>query len=172
MFIIFAGLPGTGKSTIAKELAGRLAAVYLRVDTIEQAIRSSGVLAPGADVGPSGYVAAYRIAGENLRMGRIVIADSVNPLKITRDAFRGVAEQAGATFLEIEVTCSDMAIHRDRVRSRKTDVKGLTPPTWEEVQAHHYEAWVRPPLVLDTASLAIDQSVESIVAALKTGRLS
>jgi predicted kinase len=35
MLIIFGGLPGTGKTTISKEVAKRLKAVYLRVDTIE-----------------------------------------------------------------------------------------------------------------------------------------
>ena len=39
MLIIFGGLPGSGKSTIARALALRLGAVYLRIDTIEQAIR-------------------------------------------------------------------------------------------------------------------------------------
>ncbi|MCE5382318.1 AAA family ATPase, partial [Pectobacterium punjabense] len=36
MLIIFGGLPGTGKSTIARLLATRLNAVWLRIDTIEQ----------------------------------------------------------------------------------------------------------------------------------------
>ena len=169
MLIIFAGLPGTGKSTIARELARRISAVYLRIDTIEQAIRDSGSMI-GADVGPAGYIAAYRIAADNLRLARTVVADSVNPLKITRDAFRGVAEQAGAACLEVEIICSDTEIHRDRLRMRRTDVEGLVPPTWEDVQARHYEAWDRPHLVLDTASLAITQGVESVLAALETGR--
>jgi len=36
---IFAGLPGSGKSTIAQLLSKQLKAVYLRVDSIEQALR-------------------------------------------------------------------------------------------------------------------------------------
>jgi len=42
MLIVFAGLPGTGKSSVARELAGKLDAVWLRIDSIEQAIRESG----------------------------------------------------------------------------------------------------------------------------------
>ena len=37
MLIIFGGLPGSGKSTVAQALALRTGACYLRVDTIEQA---------------------------------------------------------------------------------------------------------------------------------------
>jgi len=42
MLIIFGGLPGTGKTTIARELSSQLGAMYVRVDSIEQAIRDSG----------------------------------------------------------------------------------------------------------------------------------
>lgn len=36
---IFAGLPATGKTTLARQLARHLNAVHLRIDTIEQALR-------------------------------------------------------------------------------------------------------------------------------------
>src|SRR5260370_41943793 len=89
MLIALAGLPGTGKTSIARGLAKQLRATYLRVDTIEQALRSSGRLA--TDITAEGYVVAYRVAEENLSLGHIVIADSVNPIEITRDAWLGVA---------------------------------------------------------------------------------
>jgi adenylate kinase len=41
LLVIFAGLPGTGKTTIARALARDLGAVYLRIDSIEQAILAS-----------------------------------------------------------------------------------------------------------------------------------
>ncbi len=34
MLIVFSGLPGTGKTTIARELACRIGAIYLRIDVI------------------------------------------------------------------------------------------------------------------------------------------
>jgi predicted kinase len=43
MLIIFGGLPGTGKSAIAAELAHQSGAMHLRIDSIEQAIRASGL---------------------------------------------------------------------------------------------------------------------------------
>jgi len=75
MLIVLGGLPGTGKTAIARSLARRLNAVHLRIDTIEQALRSCDVLK--ADVGPAGYVIAYGLAEDNLRIGEIVVADSV-----------------------------------------------------------------------------------------------
>ena len=43
MLIILGGLPGTGKTTIARELARQLGAVHVRIDSIEEAILDSGV---------------------------------------------------------------------------------------------------------------------------------
>ena len=43
MLIIFGGLPGVGKTAIAVELARLIGAVHLRIDSIEQGIRASGV---------------------------------------------------------------------------------------------------------------------------------
>ena len=75
--VVFNGLPGVGKSPTARLLSVRLRAVYLRVDTIEQAIRSGGV----GGVGPAGYEVANRLAVENLRLGRHVVADCAKPCR-------------------------------------------------------------------------------------------
>jgi predicted kinase len=93
MLIVFGGLPGTGKTTLARAVAQERLATYLRIDTIEQALRSSDVLA--GDVGPAGYIVAYALAEANLRLGRIVVADAVNPLAIT--GMHGVTSQLRRT---------------------------------------------------------------------------
>lgn len=163
MFIVFAGLPGTGKSTIANRLASRLNAVYLRIDSIEQAIRTSGVLPDGVELGGAGYAVCYRVAADNLAIGKTVIADSVNPLKITRDAYRGVAEHIGVPVLEVEIVCSDRHEHRRRVETRRSTVADLVLPTWQEVVDRAYEAWDSPHLVIDTAFRSVEESVEHIL---------
>ncbi len=40
--IVFGGLPGTGKTTVSRELTRRLEATYLRIDVIEQTLRAAG----------------------------------------------------------------------------------------------------------------------------------
>ncbi len=165
LLITLAGLPGSGKSTLAQALADRMRAVWVRIDTIEQAIRDSGVLA-GA-VGPAGYIVGYGIAETNLRLGHVVIADSVNPISITRNAWCDVAARAGARCVELEVVCSDPVEHRRRVETRVVNVPGLVPPTWAEVMAHEREAWTRTPLVVDTAGRGIVACVAEVLARLE-----
>ncbi len=157
MLIVFAGSPGSGKTTIARALALRLRATYLRIDTIEQAVRDAGLTKD--ELGAAGYLVAYAVAEENLGGGRRVVADCVNPVALTRQAWRDVACRAGAGIAEIEVMCSDEAEHRRRVETRTQDIAGLQLPTWAEVLARVYEPWTEPHGVIDTAALGVAEAV-------------
>jgi len=121
--VVLAGLPGAGKSAIARGLAEQTGAVWLRIDSIEQAIRESGVV-PGS-LDDAGYRAAYAVAEDNLRLGRDVIGDSVNPWMLTRNAWRDAGLRAGARVMEVEVTCSDPDEHRRRVETRQVTAPGV-----------------------------------------------
>jgi predicted kinase len=164
MLIVFGGLPGTGKTTVARALAQKLGAVYLRIDTIEQALRSHQALK--TDVGPSAYIIGYRLAEDNLRIGRIVITDSVNPLQMTRDAWVSVAERAATKAAEVEVICSDTAEHRRRIETRRTDIEKLRLPTWQDVIGREYENWDRQHIVIDTASKTASETVAELLTRL------
>jgi len=160
MLIIFGGLPGVGKSEIARELARQLGAVFLRVDSIEQALRDSGVVTGPLD--ESGYRIGYAMAEDNLRLGCSVVADCVNPLTITRDAWLDIAKRTGVRAVEIEIQCSDPNEHRRRVESRTADIPGLNLPSWEDVVSRQYEPWTREHLVLDSATCPVEQNVNQI----------
>jgi predicted kinase len=161
--IVFGGLPGTGKTTISRELTRRLSATYLRIDAIEQTLRAAG-----HTVGAMGYVVAHALAAGNLELGRIVVADCVNPVLASRVGWRETALQKSACIVEIEVVCSDMALHRQRVETRTSDIGGLKLPTWDEVVNRDYEPWDREHLVLDTAASSLEnllQQAEAYVGA-------
>lgn len=155
MLIIFGGLPGTGKSTLALRLATELRAFYLRIDTIERAMAERE---DDYSVEETGYRVAYAVAEENLRLGLTVIADSVNALEATRGTWRGVAERVGVRSVEIEVVCSDQAEHRDRLQTRTA----LIPVTWQEVVTRLYERWTSEHVRIDTAGQSIDQSLAAL----------
>lgn len=157
VLIVLGGLPGTGKSTVARPLARALGAAYLRIDTIEQALADSGELP--APPRAAGYVAGYALARDQLANGVDVVAECVNPLKITRDAWRAV----GPRVLEVELVCSDPAEHRARVEGRTADIVGLALPTWRDVVEREYEPWDRDHLVVDTAVVTAAGCVELIL---------
>ncbi len=149
MRVIFSGLPGVGKTVIARELARQIGAMHLRIDSIEQAIRCSAIENQPLD--DLGYRVAYAVAEDNLRLGGTVIADSVNPLQVTRDAWVNVAKRAGVRAVEIEIICSAPEEHRRRVETRAPDIPGLTMPTWAAVAAREYHPWDREHLVIPRA---------------------
>lgn len=169
LLVIFSGLPGAGKTAIARELARMLGAVYLRIDSMEQALRDSGRLPE--DLADAGYRAGYAVAEDNLRLGRTVVADSVNPLSLTRNAWRNAARRAQAAALEVEVVCSDQAEHRHRVETRTTDVPGLRLPSWDEVASREYHTWEREHLIIDTAGRSIPECVAVIHARIVSGNI-
>jgi predicted kinase len=58
MLYIFSGLPGTGKTSLSKALSVKLQAVYLRIDTIEQALKDNDF----TNLYDQGYKIAFNLA--------------------------------------------------------------------------------------------------------------
>ncbi|MCT2585000.1 AAA family ATPase [Actinophytocola gossypii] len=170
MLVVVGGLPATGKTTVSRAVARKLGAAYLRIDTIEQAVvrfaerESSGDELRHAVTWGLGYDIAYAVARDLLSQGSPVIAECVNPMEITRDAWRDAA--ASTRLVEVELVCSDPAEHERRATSRTVDIPDLTLPTWADIVNREYEPWDRPHVVLDTAGKTPEDTVAELCAAL------
>ncbi len=162
---IFSGLPGSGKSTLCQLLAGQIGATYVRIDTIEQALRELCSM----DVQGEGYRLAYRVAADNLRLGISVVADCCNPIELTRREWERVAVGAGARYIHIEVVCSDLREHRRRVETRLGTVPGPRLPTWQEVAEREYHGWTVDRVVVDTFDRSERECLEELLAKTQSG---
>jgi predicted kinase len=164
VLISFSGLPGVGKTTVARALTQEIGAVYIRVDSIEVALKNSSLqIHPAED---AGYLAAIAVAKDNLVHGLDVVADTVNPIGLTRRWWVEAAEACNARLLNVEIVCSDRAEHKCRVETRRSDIVGLDLPDWKQVQSRDYEDWTGNRVVLDTSKLSVNDCVKGIIAAL------
>lgn len=108
----------------------------------------------------------YALAGDHLRQGLSVIAESVNPLAVTRDAWRDVGLAAGVPAVEVEVVCSDAAEHRRRIATRSSDIPSLPQPDRQQTLDRDYQPWDREHVVVDTAGQEPQESLASLVRRL------
>src|SRR5262245_15339508 len=105
------------------------------------------------------------MAQEQLRLGHTVVADSVNPVEATRQAWRAIAVAAAMPYLEVEVVCSDPGEHRRRAELRRIDIPELPAPSWAQILAREYEPW-HSQVVVDTATMDTDAAVRRVLAQL------
>lgn len=160
ILVSLSGLPGVGKTTLAKALAAKVKAVHLRVDSVEAALKNSVLRINSAE--DAGYLAIASVAHDNLLLGFDVIADTVNPIEITRNLFTETAASGNARILNVEVICSDKVLHRHRVEARKSDIPGLVVPDWQQVTDRTFEPWLEDHLIVDIGVDQIEECVSKI----------
>ena len=165
---VVGGLPAVGKTAVCREVL-RLRSesqagppTWLRIDSIEQALRDSGEMLPGMP-GGAGYYVAAAVARDVLASGGDVLVECVNPLPLTRRLWEETASAAGARFLAVAIVCSDAAEHRRRAQQRGSDIEGLELPGWQEIARRDYAPWPEADLRLDTARLTVTEVARAIV---------
>ena len=151
MLIAMAGLPGTGKSTVAYALGRHLSAPVLSVDPVEAALWRAGI-DRSEPTGLAAYVAVEAMAADILALSQTVVVDAVNDAEAAREQWRGLAERQGTPLAWIEVVCSDLELHRRRLEGRQRKLHGFPEPAWDSLAARRdaMATWNDERLVLDS----------------------
>lgn len=144
MLLVMAGLPGSGKSTVAEAVGAELGLPVVSVDPLESAILSAGIAAD-QPTGLAAYLVAETIADAVLSSpGGGVIVDAVNAVEPAREQWvKLAARHAGRTIRFVEVICSDPEVHRARLEARGRQLAHLAEPTWHAVEQSldEWEPW-------------------------------
>jgi predicted kinase len=151
--LLCAGLPGTGKSTLAAGLGRALNCPVFAKDWLEAALWRSGV-GREQNSGWAGYELLTALAESQLRLGQPALLDCVAGREPLRRQWRALAAQYGAAFRPIECVCADEALHQARLSGRQRGIPGWYELDWAEVERVRagYEPWETERLVLDMAA--------------------
>lgn len=152
MLIAMAGLPGSGKSTIAEILAGRMGATVISVDPIEAAILRAGIESD-QPTGLAAYLVAETMAEQVLLSGHSVVVDAVNAVEPARLQWRDLADRCDVKLRVVETVCSDPELHEERLSKRT----GIVAAYAVEQSTDEYDEWrgacgSLPRVTLDTAA--------------------
>lgn len=144
MLILFTGLPGVGKSTLAKAYAARSGALHLSSDLIraELGLRGHYLQEEKQKV----YDALLKRAGEALQAGKSVVIDSTLYRSDLRRPYIKLAEQCHTPVCLIELKATETTI-RQRVSRLRLDseadseVYDKIRAAYEAIDVPHLELW-------------------------------
>ncbi|PKO22097.1 MAG: hypothetical protein CVU38_11185 [Chloroflexi bacterium HGW-Chloroflexi-1] len=157
LLIVFAGMPGTGKTSLARAVARELRAAYLDKDTIKDGVM---VLADQLRLdqgeqlaGPLSYELLVSLARDNLTLGLSVVLDSPAGYQVFREKVKGLARGVKANLKLIECICTDEKLLRQRVEGRGPGLPAYRTQDWGAYQRQRgqFERLTDQRLVIDTA---------------------
>lgn len=138
--ILMAGLMGTGKSVVARQLAPRLGAEIIQTDVLrkelvglaptERRYEAFGEGIYGEDMSRRTYDEALKRASERLLAGQSVIIDASYKKRGDREAAIQAAQKAGDDFYLIVCTCPE-AIVKGRLDARMAESGEASDGRWE-----------------------------------------
>jgi predicted kinase len=154
VLVLTTGLPGTGKSRVARFVGKELHAPVIDKDVIKSALLERGE----ADWNRSGslsYTIIRELAGELLKQGFDVVVDSPGHYHRFQSDMVAVAEEQGSELRVIQTICSDEEERRRRFAKRKAGDKMEAQQddldqVLDEVEREEFSAEGLPALTVDT----------------------
>ena len=169
--IVFAGMLGTGKTSLARAVARQLRAVYLDKDTIKECALDLAERIKSDQVrqlaDPLSYDLLVDLARDNLSLGLPVVLDSPAGYQAFRERVKGLARSAKVELRLIECICTDEKLLRQRVESRADDLPAHRTRDWTTYQHEQtqFERLTERRLVVDTAE-SLSLNVRKVLAYL------
>ncbi len=147
--IIFTGLPGTGKSTLAEQVARIVRAPAFAGDWLMGGLKPAH--AALAKLDRSEYLAAWfgllrTLVTRQLMLGQDAVVDDLVVSEDQAVAWREAAACFSARLFLIDCICSDEAIHRQRIEGRTRGIPGWHEVGWDHVERMRAEM---TPLTVD-----------------------
>ncbi len=130
--ICVAGLPGCGKSVVARLLTERLDGLLLRTDAIRKALFAVPDYSDEETIHT--YAEFYRRAEEGLAGGRIVVMDATFYSRASREEAAAIARRTGAPMRVLLVTAPEEIV-RERIAQRTNDISDADFRVYLEMKA-------------------------------------
>lgn len=160
ILILVAGLPASGKTTLADALAEKLGALRLNSDTIRSKLNLRGKYDSASK--QKVYDAMITLAEEALLTGHTLIVDSTFYKANLREPWLDLADKTQANSLFIEVTVAD-----EDAKKRLQIPRPDSEATWEVYTAlkESWEPIEEPHLKLNASKLSLEEMVEEAMRA-------
>ncbi len=159
MLIIICGLPGTGKTTLAKAVAEKINAVYLNSDSIRMSMLEEREYTE--EEKKRVYEAMFVEAEKQLTEGKNVVLDATFYKKELRETAEGVAKKADVGFFIVEcVTHEDLLKERIFKRKKEESESEADFEVYKKVKTQ-FEPIEKEHLAVDT-SLSLEKQVELV----------
>ena len=153
MIVMMAGLPGTGKSTLARAFAERLAGMVLDKDAIRAALFEPGFVEYSAEQDDFCMETMLETSGYLLRKHsglHVVLDGRTFSKRYQRERVIEFCPQAGTTWAIVECVCSEAtALRRLREGREMHLAKNRTGELYREIR-DGWETIEEPKLVIDT----------------------
>jgi len=158
--VIFSGLPGTGKSTLANRLARELRWPLLRIDDVVNNIPEN----PGVEFWDSQVETLLALTEAQLELGLSVVVDSVF-MNTDRNHAQALAQKYQVHFRPIYTHLSDEKIWEQRLTARYVELNNPTVATWERVkrQREHFRPWKQDTAFFVDAVNSAEKNYEAVL---------
>ena len=149
--IVFSGLPGTGKSTLAEAAGRQLRVPVFAADWLLGSLTPFGgyhldeLLKTGAEL-------LTTLAFRQLELGQSAILDFPAEDLASRTRWRSLADAAGAEFRVVVCACSDRELHGARLERRERGIPGWHEGgNWANVERRlaEFPPWTGEVLTID-----------------------